>query len=335
MATRRVLPWLRRPGKSSRVDTIRELRVRNSHGPNVNTDRFEGCLLGLALGDALGARYEGGLAERILWSLIGSTKQGHMRWTDDTQMSVDIAESLVAKGEVDADDLALRFAGSYRWSRGYGPSAAKLLKRIARGADWRQANRWVHPDGSYGNGAAMRAPVIGLYYADRPEDLADAARRSASVTHAHPLAMEGAVLVASATSLALNSWKPPEILRSAAEHCRLDPFVARLRIANAWLRAAEEPAPSAVRRHLGNAVAASDSCVTAVYIATRFMGGSFEEMHAFVVDCGGDVDTIGAMAGAIWGAANGAARLPTRELASLEQREELTELAVALFERRG
>jgi poly(ADP-ribose) glycohydrolase ARH3 len=129
------------------------LRVRNSHGPNVGTDRFEGCLLGLALGDALGACYEGGLAERILWSLIGSTKQGHMRWTDDTQMSVDIAESLVAKGEMDADDLALRFAGSYRWNRGYGPSAAKLLKRIAGGADWRQANRWVHPEGSYGNGA--------------------------------------------------------------------------------------------------------------------------------------------------------------------------------------
>lgn len=301
----------------------------------MNADRFEGCLLGLALGDALGARYEGGLSEQILWSLIGSTRQGHMRWTDDTQMSVDIAESLLAKGGLDADDLALRFARSYRWTRGYGPSAAKLLKRIAAGADWRDANRWIHPDGSYGNGAAMRAPIIGLYYADRHEELADAACRSAVVTHAHPLAMEGAVLVASATALALRSSDSLEIIQHAAEHCRLDPFVARLRVAVTWLRTAEEPASAAVRRQLGNGVPASDSCVTAVYIATRFISSSFERMHAFVVDCGGDVDTIGAMAGAIWGAANGAGRLPTPRLAELEQREKLAALANALFEQSG
>jgi ADP-ribosylglycohydrolase len=49
---------------------------------HVNADRFEGCLLGLALGDALGARYEGGLAERLLWSFIASTTGGRVRWTD-------------------------------------------------------------------------------------------------------------------------------------------------------------------------------------------------------------------------------------------------------------
>jgi len=100
-------------------------------------DRFEGCLLGLALGDALGAPHEGGLLERCVWRLIGKTRQGEMRWTDDTQMSLDLAESLIAGGAVDPDDLARRFAGSYRWSRGYGPGAARILKRIGRGADWR------------------------------------------------------------------------------------------------------------------------------------------------------------------------------------------------------
>jgi ADP-ribosylglycohydrolase len=59
-----------------------------------------------------------------------------MRWTDDTQMSLDLVESMVALGTVDPDDLAQRFAKSYRWSRGYGPGAAKILKRIARGSDW-------------------------------------------------------------------------------------------------------------------------------------------------------------------------------------------------------
>ena len=107
-------------------------------------DQFEGCLLGLALGDALGAPLEGGPVERLLWRLIGKTKQGEMRWTDDTQMSLDLAESLIENGDLDPDDLAQRFAKSYRWSRGYGPGAAKLLKRIARGAHWRDTNRSVY-----------------------------------------------------------------------------------------------------------------------------------------------------------------------------------------------
>ncbi len=264
------------------------------------TDRFKGCLLGLALGDALGARYEGGIAERFLWSLIGTTKAGHARWTDDTQMSVDIAESLLAKEGLDVDDLALRFARSYRWTGGYGTSAAKVLKHIAAGADWRQASRLAPPGGVIRERRRDAGPRIGLdYLSDRQQELADAARLSAGVTHAHPLGVEGAVLVASATALAVTCSPPRAIFRRAAEACRLEPFVVRLKIAESWMEASEEPAPPAVRRHLGNGVAASESCVTAVYIAVRFMRSSFEEMHTFVVDCGGDVNTIDAMAGAI------------------------------------
>lgn len=301
---------------------------------HADTDRFEGCLLGLALGDALGAGYEGGLAERFLWSVIGSTSSGQRRWTDDTQMAVDVAESLVAHGKVEADELAQRFARSYRWSRGYGPSAAKLLKRIARGADWRQVNRLDHREGSFGNGAAMRAPIIGLYFAARPAELAEAARVSAGITHAHPLGIEGAVMVASATALALNGTPSASLLQRAGASCRLEPFVTKVRTAQGWLGAGA-PEPHVVRRQLGNGVAASESCVTAVYLAARFMENTFEQMHDFVVACGGDTDTIGAMAGAIWGAANGAGKLPVRHLAKLEQRERLAGLARALRESLG
>jgi ADP-ribosylglycohydrolase len=257
-----------------------------------------------------------------------------MRWTDDTQMSLDVAESLVAKGELDADDLAVRFARSYRWSRGYGPGAARLLKRIARGAHWRQANRSVYPDGSFGNGGAMRAPVVGLFYARRRDELAAAARHSASVTHAHPLGMEGAVLVASATALALDTSHPLEILQGAAASCELEPFTARLDIATRWLRSGDEPPPAEVSRMLGNGITADAACVTAFYIALRFLDRSFQEMQQFVAASRGDVDTIGAMAGALWGAANGAAKLPPDRLTKLEQRGRLVNLASALHARR-
>ena len=292
--------------------------------------QFEGCLLGLALGDALGAPYEGGPLERLVWRLIGTTRKGEMRWTDDTQMSLDVAESLAEKRALDANDLARRFAHSYRWSRGYGPGAARLLKRIRRGVDWQEANRSVYPDGSFGNGGAMRAPVIGLFFARQPAELINAARISASVTHAHPLGMEGAVLLASATALALTKTAAPEILRGAAKNCSCEAFTVRLAIAGKWLNSGSEPTVREVTRALGNKISASESCVTGLYLALRFMNRPFTDMLQFIADGGGDVDTIGAMAGAVWGAANGIDKLPADRLAKLEQRVRLMNAASAL-----
>lgn len=296
----------------------------------MRVEQFQGCLLGLALGDALGAPYEGGPLERLLWRVIGRTRAGDVRWTDDTQMSLDLAESLVTHRGLHLEDLASRFAGNYRWSRGYGPGTSRLLRRVAHGRHWQEANRTVHRDGSFGNGGAMRAPVVGLFYSGRPEDLTSAARLSASVTHAHPLGMEGAVLVASATGFALSRHPPAEILQRAAAACALEPFRARLAIAEAWFDARTEPTPVEVARRLGHGIPASESCVTAVYVALRFLGSEFLELQQFVAACGGDVDTIGAMAGAIWGAANGITRLPAEELERLEQRERLMSTATAL-----
>lgn len=296
----------------------------------MTSDRFEGCLLGLALGDALGAPFEGGLLERLVWRFLGKTAAGHARWTDDTQMAKDTAESLVAKGSLDPDDLARRFAASYRWSRGYGPGTAKMLKRIARGADWRSANRSVYPQGSFGNGGAMRAPVVGLFYAERPQELVEAARLAASITHAHPLGIEGAVLVASATALALRETDPCRLFEGAASSCEQEPFVTRTTIATGWLRSGATPTAAEVARALGHGIAASESCVTAVYAAARFLRRPFLELLEFLRAVGGDVDTLGAMAGAVWGAANGAAALPPAALARLEEREALVALAGAL-----
>lgn len=297
----------------------------------MSPEKYQGCLLGLALGDALGAPYEGGPLERTLWRLIGTTSKGEMRWTDDTQMSLDLAESLAEHRALDADDVARRFAASYHWSRGYGPGAARLLKRIRRGMHWQQANRAIYPEGSYGNGGAMRAPVIGLYFAQRPGMLLDAARTSASITHAHPLGIEGAVLLASATALALAGEEPLALLRQAASHCSSEAFMTRLAIAEKWLAAGDAPAARDVARALGNKISASESCVTGVYAALRFMHQPFLDMLRFIAAGGGDVDTISAMAGAVWGAANGAGKLPAAHIEKIEQRDRLMQAAAVLY----
>lgn len=298
---------------------------------NPTDDHAAGCLLGLALGDALGAPYEGGPLERALWALIGKTRSGHLRWTDDTQMSLDLARVLLAAGRVDQDALAARFAASYRWSRGYGPGTARVLKLVAGGRPWRDAVRAVHPSGSFGNGAAMRSPVLGVFYATARRELLAATRAAAAVTHAHPLALEGAVTVAQATADLLLQESTAQVLASAIDRCASEVFDARLRTARSWLESGASPAPREVRSDLGNGMTAQDSAVTAVYLALRFRRREFEELAEFGRRCGGDTDTIGAMAGALWGAANGAAALPTRHLSRLEAREEIHGVARSLW----
>ena len=107
-------------------------------------NRFRGVVLGLAYGDALGAPHEGGMLEKLLWRLIGRTGKGEIRWTDDTQMAVDVAEVLLSCGGIEQQKLAEQFARSYRWSRGYGAGTAKVLRRVARGKDWRAAAQSAH-----------------------------------------------------------------------------------------------------------------------------------------------------------------------------------------------
>lgn len=299
-----------------------------SHSPSTELEeRCRGAVLGLALGDALGAPHEGGPIERMLWRVIGSTRDGRRRFTDDTQMALDLADSLLRCGKVDQDDLAKTFAGSYRWSRGYGPAAARVLKRIRSGRDWREANRSVHRTGSFGNGGAMRAPIVGVFFHAQPENLVTAARQTAEVTHAHPLAMDGAAMIAVATSAALAGADARTLLDRARQVATQPEYAERFAIAAEWLTANAPVSPREVRARLGMGIAALASCVTALYLAGRFRDQPFEAMLAFAAAAGGDVDTVSAMAGALWGAANGAAKLPAAAIARLEAADQLDSVA--------
>jgi ADP-ribosylglycohydrolase len=243
-------------------------------------------------------------------------------------MSIDIIESLLACGRLDQDDLARRFASSYQWSRGYGPGAARMLKQIRKGQPWQQANCSVYPDGSYGNGGAMRVAPIGLYFGiTNTKQLIDAARASAAVTHGHPLGQEGAVLIALTAAAAAADMDSLEIISMLADHARTEVFQNRLTTAGNWLQQGKSPEPGAVAASLGNGIAAADSCVTAVFLALALRRSSFSSLLARVKEVGGDVDTIGAMAGGIWGAACGRTALPTQLLQQLEQAEYLRQLA--------
>ncbi|MCF6439876.1 ADP-ribosylglycohydrolase family protein [Pseudoalteromonas luteoviolacea] len=290
----------------------------------IEKSQFVGCFKGLAIGDALAASYEGGPIERLLWRFLGRTKTGQRRYTDDTQMSIDIVQSFLTCKHVDQTHLAQTFANSYRWSRGYGPSAANLLKGIKNGGSWEQLNRKKFAEGSMGNGAAMRAPIVALCSLSCDDGLVDYVSKSAEITHAHPQAIEGAQLIAHATRLALIGVENVGILQTLCASAVTPIYKLKLSKCLEFVVNGKAQPAQVIKAELGNGMLASESCITALYFAFMYRRLAFSEMLQAICDLGGDADTIAAMAGAIWGACNGGLSLieydnQIEDLATIEQ----------------
>jgi poly(ADP-ribose) glycohydrolase ARH3 len=297
-------------------------------------DRFRGCLLGLAVGDALGGKFEAQSADALrarfptVDALI-AYPQEEIWYTDDTQMAIGVAETLLAHGEIVEAGLCKAFVANFVPSRGYGRGARAVLEAMEDGRDYRQVAEQYFPGGSYGNGAAMRVAPVGLLFRDDHRRIADQARLSALPTHVHPLGIEGAQLLALAVALA-----------SGMPRFERDTFLGELRSAcesaayrDKFEDAARVQSPEELAR-LGNRIEALHSVPTAI-ASFALTPESFEETIGNVILLGGDTDTLAAMAGAVSGAYLGAARLPQRLVGLLESspkgRDYLAQLADQLF----
>lgn len=293
-------------------------------------DRARGALLGTFVGDALGMPFERAAPADVPKTLeMVEARLGRGTYTDDTQMMIALAESLIECGRIDPDHLSHAFIAAYDPRRGYGSGTTQVLQLIRGGADPQGAARSLFGgQGSQGNGAAMRiAPVAVRYPADRDE-LVAAARAAAHATHAHAVAVDAAVTQAVAIAAAASGEDPLEAARQASATPELE-----RRLADADELRDSGADPSEVASALGNGSRALDSVVTAIYAAA--VHRSPEAAVSFAVRCGGDADTIGAMAGAIAGAGAGASAIPKRWLDALENgakgRDHVTGLADALF----
>jgi len=293
-------------------------------------DKFIGCFLGLAFGDAMCAPYEGGVLERLLWSAIGKTNRKELRFTDDTQMSLDIARSFLKDRELNQASLAQTFANSYQWSRGYGPSAGKILKRIKNGMPWQKANISVYKNGSFGNGAAMRAPILAMCFAPSMPEFEKQIIKSAEITHSNALAIEGATLIAYSTGYAFLDVPNDEICNCLINIAKKTIFEDKLLSCMKRLKLGKELGRSEVKKVFGNGITAENSCVTAIYLALFFRDKSFVVLIDYIKNLGGDTDTIAAMSGAIWGAFNGEKKLQTHLLPNIEKYDEIKKIAINL-----
>lgn len=297
-------------------------------------DKVLGLLLGTALGDALGASFEG--RPTVPAGTVDAAERADepLVHTDDTALTMVLAEHLAARDPagLDEDVLAGEFAAAWQkepW-RGYGPGAAQVFELIGGGMSWRQAAVALFGGaGSFGNGGAMRvAPVAAV--GTGPHQVAELGRRTAAITHAHEHGQHGAEVQALAAYLALERESAPRVLdidqfrhdltrvvRCRAWHEKLD-RVSEL------VRTGAEPQHAA--RSLGNDITALGSVPMAVM---SFVSNPDDPIAAirYAIEGGGDTDTIAAMAGALAGARNGAVTLPEHLVARLEVGEHAREAA--------
>jgi len=296
-------------------------------------ERATGALLGTFAGDALGMPWEGAPPGAIPAVLdMEAARLGAGTYTDDTEMTIALAESLLRCDGVDAEDLARAFLAAYDPRRGYGGGTVAVFDLWREGVAVAQAAQRVFDGrGSLGNGAAMRvAPVAVRFHAD-PGALSAQARRSAQVTHAHPVGIDGAAAQAAAIAAALRGDDP--LAAALAEASTLQ---VRDALGELAARTEDELEP-----HLlgdGGVPSTADRSVAAAVVAAA-RAGSFEAAVTAAVRAGGDADTTGAMAGAIAGARFGAGAIPARWREALEDgergRSHVEALALRLAQRAG
>jgi ADP-ribosyl-[dinitrogen reductase] hydrolase len=298
----------------------------------VEVDRIRGALLGLAVGDALGAPFEAAPSARARRAvergleMTGGGAWAPGEWTDDTALALALAESIAARGLLDTDDLAARYiAWATTDGKGIGRATARALVGARDAADARARAR-AHLEASglaAGNGTVMRATPIGLAARDLHQ-AADAARRDAQLTHADPVTGLASTALCAALLAIRNGGDPLAAARERAtgHHERLSAAIeaaGRDERAVTWLAAGRE----------------AGACWTTLAIALHALvtRGDYERGVGWTIGCGGDADTNAAVAGALLGCRHGTGAIPPRWLAPLRARQRIERAADGLVAR--
>jgi ADP-ribosylglycohydrolase len=295
-----------------------EPRMTVSTRPSMITDRLAGTLLGTALGDALGLPAEGMSARAIArrfgridrFRLLGRT--GFV--SDDTEQAALVAQALVRHPDDPGRCVRafrrslLGWFGQLPW--GVGLATVRSCGRIALG---------LSPSGvrSAGDGAAMRAAVVGVFFHDRPEEREAFGRALAEVTHRDERAVEGALYVAElAGCLAREpAGSDPRACeaeaRGVVRHCELGRAIDRARgLALDAVDTAKAASACGTSGYVLHAVSFATFCLL------RYGDDPLRAL-AEAISAGGDTDTIGAILGGWLGARHGESGLPVDLIARI------------------
>jgi ADP-ribosyl-[dinitrogen reductase] hydrolase len=295
--------------------------------------RYRGCLLGLAVGDALGTTLEFSPPGTFtpISDMIGGGPFGLQpgQWTDDTSMALCLATSLIERQGFDPIGQLERYV---RWWReGYlsstgscfdiGSTVRSALLRFRQTHELYPGSTDPH---TAGNGSIMRLAPVVLYYARaaqrarQPQQAIQFAVESSRTTHGAIEAVDACRYFASLILDALNGASKEELLRD--QDLPLAPKIAA--IAAGSFKHKQPPQI----RGTGYVVDSLEAALWAFYHARDFRDGAL-----LAVNLGDDADTTGAVYGQLAGAFYGADNIPRAWRDTIAQRELIVELADRLF----
>lgn len=298
--------------------------------------RYEGCLLGLATGDALGTTVEfqspGSFAP--LTDIVGGGPFGLEKgeWTDDTSMALCLAESLLHCGGFDPRDQMERYV---RWrdaghlsSNGrcfdIGSTVSQALRQFGRtGEPFAGAT----DARSAGNGSLMRLAPVPLFYAGDAERAVQMSAESSRTTHGAATCLDACRYFGGLLVGALDGASKDELLSArfapAKQLWERQPLCAEI----------DEIAGGSFKRKEPPQIVGSGFVVRSLEAALWAFHNSstFEEGCLLAVNLGDDADTTGAIYGQIAGAYYGIAGIPAPWLECLAHGEMIRQMAGELF----
>ena len=275
-------------------------------------NRLAGIMLGTAVGDSLGLPAEGLSPRRRKRLMPGPWRQrllfGRGMMSDDTEHTLFVAQSLLRHPD-NASAFQRRLAWYLRWwlaslPAGVGKATAKACLKLWLGFSPVRSGVF-----SAGNGPAMRRAVLGGYFFDRPEMIEKYVSASTRLTHTDPRREAGAKAIAKVAAWA--------VMHSPTEKPPIDGIMAMLREVvpaddewNKWIGCIQEASRKnvsvldfAVSQGMETGVSGYiyHTVPVALYAWIKHYGDFRLTLEA-ALDCGGDADTVGAIAGTLAGA---------------------------------
>lgn len=274
-------------------------------------DAILGCLLGMAVGDALGLPCEG-LSRKRLPKLFPNRDHyafwGHSGWvSDDTEHQILVIQALVASAG-ESESFKRHLACGLRWWLMRAPAGIGMATLRAIGKLWLGFSPSRSGVFSAGNGPAMRSPILGVVFGEQPDKMQALVKISTEMTHRDPKAFYGALAVALAAHMAAtghgNDREPVHhILKEHLGQTDLWPWLEKV-----FASVEQGQATLDFAAALGCEKGVTGYMYHTVPVALHAWLSHPQDLPVVlksVIACGGDTDTVAAIAGAIT-AASGA-----------------------------
>jgi ADP-ribosylglycohydrolase len=307
-------------------------------------DRFRGCILGLAAGEAIARQFGEEETTNPEASFPEAGKYG-----PNTQLSVCVAEALIAAGDDEQAFCEILAAAFKSWfkaqecpdtERGAEGNCMAACERMMFGVHWEESGI---PD-AIGSGASARSAPIGLYHMDDITKAVQFGIASAQMTHKHPSALCSSVATALLTNMCMNAvpvgvW-PNELMmvtggESGAEVIGKpkgidEDFNDHVNLAAKLVGRGAPPRVALTHKFLGDGRVGYEATGCALYCCMAFPY-NFEKAVRAALNVRFDTPVVASIVGGWMGARRGVDEIPKEWVEKLEDSAKLSELADRLY----